>query len=1008
MLLPPKPVRALALRNRTIFLSASAIAATCGFGLGLGLRGTPPAAAGPAPAPPAPASLIGAPFAQFTSERNYLSGRAPPAPPRPAAPWSVMAVPAPIAQLCAVAPARAVNGDEGAAVALAADGQPYLVWQGGSAAPLTGVPPLPTTGGARVGTFELPPAAAAAAAAAAATGTGSGGAFGVATCDTSGCAWYSCATTSGSTAACAPAAGFAPLTTALGSPVRHLVMHPRGVGELFVSLEAAAGADKSLLRRVTPGAAAPTVTPLGADVHGSTVTALALDTTAAADAADANANALVDLAVATDLAVFRGFNGSHFARHELVGGLIDAPPTALAFVAGDDAQEADLWVGHEFCLNVVRGGGGSGGGSGGGGGSSGGSGDVERRRVDRVSGPQGLPLGNITALVAGAEPGTLWVGGRTGLALLRSRPAAGEDRWRFFGGDRWLAGDDAVGALAAANTAGPPKLSTPAAWAATQGGLALLRSRSVLLSDAAAAYTDRATTALSRHGWIAAGRLARYGDTDNRTPLPGGGGGSLALHDGDNDGLWTAMFVAAQIFRLGATGAIEARALAWKHLGAVEFLHNVTGTAGFIARTAVRCGEPHQGGDGGICPGGAPNTCGWVNSSACFAGVDLSAAAAAAAADADADADAGGGECCWTWKRDTSSDEVTAHFFVLALAHERLARTDAERARVARLVCSTAGYIVDGGYVFVDPVSGKGTSWAYWDPAQLNGVPGKPNERGQNSLELLGILAVAAKVCDGGGSGGGGRFGAAFATMVREHGYDRNAVDALLTSPQGLAFFDFRLAFMAFYNLATAAPQLLVEHPQQQQQQQPSREGKTEGGGAAAAAAAVIPLTVAEAAACRARLQASLRRYWDEPGASVTARNNRLLVYSVLGRIVFGSGGGGGGGGGDTEQGAQLSDETWQLRRYPAGPLVDWPAANSRRLDVRLQRDWATCPAGQCASNVVVEAVLPADEALTMGSSDFVTEAAMNSVDGGGGFTENAPNAWLLGYWMARFHDGTE
>jgi hypothetical protein len=43
-----------------------------------------------------------------------------------------------------------------------------------------------------------------------------------------------------------------------------------------------------------------------------------------------------------------------------------------------------------------------------------------------------------------------------------------------------------------------------------------------------------------------------------------------------------------------------------------------------------------------------------------------------------------------------------------------------------------------------------------------------------------------------------------------------------------------------------------------------------------------------------------------------------------------------------------------------------------------------------------------------MGSSDFVTEAAMNSVDGGGGFTENAPNAWLLGYWMARFHDGTE
>lgn len=50
------------------------------------------------------------------------------------------------------------------------------------------------------------------------------------------------------------------------------------------------------------------------------------------------------------------------------------------------------------------------------------------------------------------------------------------------------------------------------------------------------------------------------------------------------------------------------------------------------------------------------------------------------------------------------------------------------RARVARLLCDTAAYLQDGGWVFVDPVSGKGTSWGYWDPAQLNGVPGKPDE----------------------------------------------------------------------------------------------------------------------------------------------------------------------------------------------------------------------------------------------------------------------------------------
>ena len=103
----------------------------------------------------------------------------------------------------------------------------------------------------------------------------------------------------------------------------------------------------------------------------------------------------------------------------------------------------------------------------------------------------------------------------------------------------------------------------------------------------------------------------------------------------------------------------------------------------------------------------------------------------------------------------------------------------------------------------MDPISGKGTSWGYWDPEQLNGVPGKPNERGENSLELLGFLAAAAKVCDPraaqlmGRNGashtqGPGRFGTAFAEMVTQHGYSSNAVNALATSPLSLAFFDVR------------------------------------------------------------------------------------------------------------------------------------------------------------------------------------------------------------------------
>lgn len=57
---------------------------------------------------------------------------------------------------------------------------------------------------------------------------------------------------------------------------------------------------------------------------------------------------------------------------------------------------------------------------------------------------------------------------------------------------------------------------------------------------------------------------------------------------------------------------------------------------------------------------------------------------------------------------------------------------------------------------------------------------------------MLGYLATAAKVCDA-TSSPPGRFGAAFASLVRDHRYDVNTIGSLLTNPQALAFFDFRL-----------------------------------------------------------------------------------------------------------------------------------------------------------------------------------------------------------------------
>jgi hypothetical protein len=127
------------------------------------------------------------------------------------------------------------------------------------------------------------------------------------------------------------------------------------------------------------------------------------------------------------------------------------------------------------------------------------------------------------------------------------------------------------------------------------------------------------------------------------------------------------------------------------------------------------------------------------------------------------------------------------HFFTQLLAWEYLARTDAERERVAVKLCATADYLLQGNLRFIDPVSGKGTSWGYWDPDQLNGIPGKPNERGENSLEVLSFMAAAARVCKDPSKG----YANMFATLVKEHGYGENVVLAMATSPQSLAFFRF-------------------------------------------------------------------------------------------------------------------------------------------------------------------------------------------------------------------------
>ncbi len=64
----------------------------------------------------------------------------------------------------------------------------------------------------------------------------------------------------------------------------------------------------------------------------------------------------------------------------------------------------------------------------------------------------------------------------------------------------------------------------------------------------------------------------------------------------DNDGLWTAIYVAAECFRYGATGSSAALANARSSLRALLRLESVTGISGFPARAIAGPGEPRDRG----------------------------------------------------------------------------------------------------------------------------------------------------------------------------------------------------------------------------------------------------------------------------------------------------------------------------------------------------------------------------------------------------------------------------
>src|SRR2546423_5136897 len=347
----------------------------------------------------------------------------------------------------------------------------------------------------------------------------------------------------------------------------------------------------------------------------------------------------------------------------------------------------------------------------------------------RLSFGDGLPVGHLRA-IAIATDGAVWAGGHEGLVRYQSRPQAW-DRWQYFGGRRYLPSDE-VTALAAGEAG--------SIWVQTSAGVSHIEFRRFTLADKAAYFERRIIERHKRHNLVADSELREPGDLATSHQYPN-----------DNDGLWTAIYVAAEAFRYAVTGERQALDFARQSVAAMLRLEAITGRSRFPARSFRHQSEArHQDGVWHFTPDGE-----------------------------------------WEWKADTSSDEIVGHFFAYSVVYD-LVRDRILKEKLAAAVSRMADHLIDHGYDLTD-LHGGPTRWGRYDPAYFETDDGR-EERALRSLELLSHLKVAYHMTRN------PRYERAYHKLINELSYHWNTT-TYLRLRQELNYSDEELAMLSYYPL---------------------------------------------------------------------------------------------------------------------------------------------------------------------------------------------------------------
>lgn len=255
------------------------------------------------------------------------------------------------------------------------------------------------------------------------------------------------------------------------------------------------------------------------------------------------------------------------------------------------------------------------------------------------------------------------------------------NRYRYFEGKRWLENDKIIDLKSDAE--GNIYLLTPTALNKIEFVTTTLAEKTKKIQDEIRKYH-------LRYGFVCE---IEYGIPGDIT--------TARATDNDNDGLWTSLYLGSQAFRYATTGEEIARRYVWESFEAYERLLSINSLKGFPSRTFERKGIIHD-------------TIVWRPSR----------------------------DPEWDWKGTTSTDEYIGYLFVASAMDKFVAKSEAEKKRVANFIDAIMTHIIDNNYYFID-VDGKPTKWGRWNPEYVNAYAPYVSDRKLNSAHLIAGLQLA-------------------------------------------------------------------------------------------------------------------------------------------------------------------------------------------------------------------------------------------------------------------------